>query len=151
MSAPVAVGSVASPWSVAGRFRLIGFVAVGAAAIVAGWFFAAGRNDPGDQLIFVSLGLFGLACEMSGVGRWIGDGRRSVGSFRRQLLGVAVSRFEQRNVPAERPSSPDLVGRSGGRWIHRPDCPLVRGRQWESFPAGSQPRAGRQACPACRP
>src|SRR5438874_130349 len=105
MSASGAAASPAGLWGAGGRSRL-------AVAVAIGWFFAAGRNDPGDQLVFVSLALGGLGCEVLAVSCWIRDGRRSVRSYRRELFG-AVARREVA-VPAGLAASEDLVARPEG-------------------------------------
>ena len=141
-----ATASRVSPWSRGTRGLLVVSLTLAALAIVTSWFFAAGRNDPDDQFVFVSVSLAGIACEVSGVSRWVKEGRRSVRSYRRELLG-GVSRAARSVAPAAVASSADLVARPEGRWIHRADCPFVAGRRWES-PATQE---GRRPCPACRP
>ena len=149
MTVPLAAARL-SPWSRVGRARLVLLVALGAGVVVGSWFFAGGRNDPGDQLVFVSLAVMGIVLEVSGVSGWIVEGRRSVRRFRRELLGGVTFTTDPAAAPVGILSSVELVARPDGRWIHRADCPMAKGRGWETVPSVDQPE-GRRPCPACRP
>ena len=118
-----------------------------AAAITIGlsWFFAAGRSDAGDQLVFVSLALAGALLGISATAGLVLRGRRRVGVRRRLLLGTAPA------APADTPRSEDLVAGPDAHWFHRADCLLVEGRRWPAAPLSSHLGVGREACRACRP
>jgi hypothetical protein len=119
----------------------------GAGAVVIGlsWFFAAGRPDAGDQLLFVSLSLVGGLLGMSATASILLRGRRAVSARTRLLLGVAPA------TPTDTLVSAELVAGPDARWFHRSDCPLVEGRQWPPAPLSAHLGAGRRACPACKP
>lgn len=132
-------------WSKSEARRLAVLLLVGAVVIAASWFFAAGRPDAGDQLIFVSLSLLGALVGMSGVFGWVLRGRRAVGTRTRLLLGTAPA------APVDAPLASELVAGPEAKWFHRADCLLVQGRDWAVTPLGTHERAGRRPCPACKP
>ncbi len=120
-------------------------LAVGAVVIALSWFFAAGRPDAGDQLIFVSLSLVGALLGMSATAGLLLRGRQAVGTRTALLLGTAPS------APPDVPLAIELVAGPGAKWYHRSDCRLVEGRRWPAAPLSAHQAAGRKACPACRP
>jgi hypothetical protein len=120
-------------------------LAVGALVIALSWFFAAGRPDAGDQLVFVSLSLLGALLGMSATAGLLLRGRRAVGARTALLLGTAPA------APADAPLASDLVAGPGAKWFHRSDCLLVEGRNWPAAPLSAHQGAGRKACPACKP
>src|SRR5439155_9786295 len=94
-------------------------LAVGTALVVVSWFFAAGRADAGDQLIFVSLSLVGALLGMAATAGLLLRGRRAVGARTALLLGTAPA------APADAPPAADLVAGPDAKWYHRSDCLLV--------------------------
>ena len=129
----------------ADRRRVGVLQAVGAAVIVLSWFFAAGRADAGDQLVLVSLSLVGALLGMAATAGLLLRGRRMVGARTSLLLGTAPP------APADAPLARDLVAGPDAKWFHRSDCLLVEGRHWPAAPLSAHQRAGRKACPACKP
>ena len=120
-------------------------LAVGAILVVLSWFFASGRPDAGDQLVFVSLALLGALVGMAAVVGWIVRGRRIISARRSLLLGTAPP------ARADVARRPELVAGPTGKWFHRADCLLVDGRNWSRSPRPAHESAGRLACPGCRP
>jgi hypothetical protein len=120
-------------------------LAVGAVLVLAGWYFAAGRADAGDQLVFVSLALAGALVGLAGVTGWVVRGRRALSARRSLLLG------EPPPPNAAGLGSADLVAAPTGKWFHRADCLLALGRGWTTSPREAHEAAGRLACPGCRP
>ena len=141
----LAVPSGAPLWSRRDAGMLGTLLAVGGVLVVASWFFAAGRADAGDQLVFVSLALIGALVGMAAVVGWIVRGRRALSARRGRLLGTAPP------ARADAARAVDLVAGPGGRWFHRSDCLLVDGRGWSASPRREHESAGRLACPGCRP
>ena len=115
-------------WSRRDAGKLGVLLTVGAILVVLSWFFAAGRPDAGDQLVYVSLALLGTLIAMGAVAGWTVRGRRMIGARRGLLLGTAP----QASVDAAR--SVDLVAGAQGKWFHRSDCLLVDGRNWTASP-----------------
>ena len=120
-------------------------LAVGAVLVLAGWFFAAGRADAGDQLVFVSLALIGALVGLAAVIGWVVRGRRLISTRRGLLLGSPPP------PRAELARAAELVAASTGKWFHRADCLLALGRDWSAAPRAEHESAGRLACPGCRP
>ncbi|HEV7687747.1 MAG TPA: hypothetical protein VGQ80_14325 [Acidimicrobiia bacterium] len=145
----IAVPSGGPLWSRRDATLLGTLLAVGAVLVGASWFFAAGRADAGDQLVFVSLALLGALIGLAGVAAWTVHGRRLIGARRGLLLGTA---------PPARAGGTDwaahaveLVAGPQGKWFHRADCLLADGRGWAASPRAQHESAGRKACPGCRP
>jgi hypothetical protein len=120
-------------------------LAVGAVLVLAGWFFAAGRADAGDQLVFVSLALIGSLVGLAATIGWVVRGRRQIGIRRRLLLGSPPP------PKAEAAFATELVAATTGKWFHRADCLLAHGRDWSAASRAEHERAGRLSCPGCRP
>ena len=129
----------------ADRLRVGILQAVGAVIIVLSWFFAAGRPDAGDQLVFVSLSLVGALLGMAATAGLLLRGRRAVGARTALLLGAAPA------APPDAPLATELVAGPGAKWYHRSDCLLVEGRHWPAAPLSAHQTAGRKACPGCKP
>ena len=137
----VAVPSGGALWSRRDVTVLGMLLAIGAVLVGLSWFFAAGRADAGDQLVFVALALLGLG----GVGAWTVHGRRLIGARRGLLLGTAPP------APTVAAHAVELVAGPQGKWFHRADCLLADGRGWVASPRAKHESAGRKACPGCRP
>ena len=129
----------------ADKLRVGGLLAVGAVIIALSWFFAAGRPDAGDQLVFVSLSLVGALLGMSATAGLLLRGRRLVGARTGLLLGTGPA------GPTDTVLSAEIVAGPDAKWFHRSDCLLVEGRQWPAAPLSAHLAAGRKACPACKP
>jgi hypothetical protein len=141
----VAAPSSASLWTRRDASLLAALLAIGGILVVASWFFAAGRPDAGDQLVFVSLALIGALVGLAAVVGWTVRGRRIISARRGLLLGTAPP------APADAAKATALVAGPGGKWFHRADCLLVDGRGWAASPRTAHESAGRLACPGCRP
>lgn len=132
-------------WSKRDATLLGAVLALGAVLVMAGWFFAAGRADAGDQLVFVSLALIGALVGLAAVIGWVVRGRRLISTRRGLLLGTPPP------PKAETARAVDLVAAPTGKWFHRADCLLAHGRGWNASPRAAHESAGRLACPGCRP
>jgi hypothetical protein len=145
----IAVGTTHSAhnqlWSRRDEAVLGVLLAVGAVLMLAGWFFAAGRADAGDQLAFVSLALVGALVGLAAVVGWVMHGRRMISARRGLLLGSPPEPVAEGALAA------DLVSAATGKWFHRADCLLAHGRDWSVAPRAEHESAGRLACPGCRP
>ena len=135
----------ASLWMKGDARRLAVLLGGAAVCIAASWFFAAGRPDAGDQMIFVTLSLFGMLVAAAGILGWARRGRRAIRARVRLLLGSAPA------VASLAPVARELMAGPDARWFHRADCLLVEGRNWPASPATDHRQAGRRPCPACRP
>lgn len=120
-------------------------LALGGVVIALSWFFAAGRPDAGDQLVYVMLALLGTLIGTGAVMGFVVRGRRLISARRGLLLGTAPA------APANAARATELVAGPQGTWFHRADCLLVDGRNWSASPRTAHEKAGRKACPGCRP
>jgi hypothetical protein len=145
----IAVPSGGPLWSRREATLLGTLLAVGAVLVGASWFFAAGRADAGDQLVFVSLALLGALIGLAGVAAWTVHGRQLIGARRGLLLGTAPPATPEGMGWAAHAA--ELVAGPKGKWFHRADCLLADGRGWSASPRAQHESAGRKACPGCRP
>ncbi|MEW6471168.1 MAG: hypothetical protein AB1679_02770 [Actinomycetota bacterium] len=141
----LAVPSHAPLWSRRDATVVGVVLALGAVLVLAGWFFAAGRADAGDQLVFVSLALVGALVGVTAVIAWVVRGRRAISTRRTLLLGTPPP------PKAEGARAVELVAAPNGKWFHRADCLLALGRNWSASPRVAHEKAGRLSCPGCRP
>jgi hypothetical protein len=141
----VAVPSAGPLWTRRDAVLLGTLLTIGAVFVALSWFFAAGRADAGDQLVFVALALLGALLGLGGVGVWTVRGRRLIGARRGLLLGTAPP------APTVAAHAVELVAGPQGKWFHRADCLLTDGRGWAASPRARHESAGRKACPGCRP
>jgi hypothetical protein len=132
-------------WSRRDEATLGVLLAVGAVLVFAGWFFAAGRPDAGDQIVFVSVALVGALVGLAAVVGWVVRGRRLISARRSLLLGSPPPPV------AEGARSVELVAAATGKWFHRADCLLAHGRNWSAAARGVHESAGRMVCPGCQP
>lgn len=144
MSTAAFAGS-AGPWSARDRRTILAWLIVGAALVGLAWFLAAGKDDPADQLGYLSLGVAGGLVWLCGLLTGVARGRRQVGWRARMLLGPAPST----NLTVV--SADTLVAGGDRRWFHRADCLLARSRNWPTAARSEHQQAGRQPCPACNP
>ena len=133
------------PWSGRDRAFLAACLGVDAVVVILAWFLAAGRAEPGDQLVFVSLALAGAVVGIYGELAWVAQGRRRVGQRTRHLLGAAPTD----NVDVA--SAETLVAGGDRHWFHRSDCLLAASRDWPAASRHTHEAAGRRPCAACRP
>ena len=132
-------------WTKRDATVLAALMAVGAVLVALAWFFAAGRADAGDQLVFVTLAVVGTMVGVVGAVLWTTHGRRLINLRRALLLGTAPP------PAADRAVATDLVAGPTGKWFHRADCLLAEGRGWPPSPRPQHERAGRRPCPGCQP
>jgi len=124
---------------------LAGLLVAGAVLVALSWFFAAGRADAGDQLVFVTLAVIGTLVGTTGAILWTARGRRLINLRRSLLLGTAPPPAADHAVAAA------LVAGPAGKWFHRADCLLAENRGWATSTRSQHEAAGRRACPGCRP
>lgn len=141
----LAVPSQTPLWSKRDEAVLGAVLALGAILVAAGWFFAAGRADAGDQLVFVSLALIGALVALAATIGWVVRGRRLISIRRALLLGTPPP------PKAETARAVELVSAPTGKWFHRADCLLAHGRGWSPAPRSAHESAGRLSCPGCKP
>ena len=116
------------PWKADDVTRAVLGQVVGAAMIVASWFEASGQLTVRGELTWLNLGLVGLiVCGVSNA-VWLLQGRRNVGTARVLLLPDPAT------PPAAGPYAAGAdarvtVNAPGMTMFHRPDCPLIQGKE----------------------
>lgn len=119
-----------SPWSASWLLALLATAAVGGVTLVISWYFAAGEGVLAAQVPWLNVAVG--ATVLSGLGNcaWLLCGRRSVGELRRSLLVAAPAGNDDEDavLPHVPAGGPTWVRAPGMRRIHRPNCPLVAGK-----------------------
>jgi len=146
-SAAVIVEADPPLWSQPDTARLRTLVGAGAVVLGASWFLASGLAEVRQQLVFVSLSLFGAFLGLAGVAGWLIGGRRTVRARTRLLLGDAPAAASASGGPV----ADGFVAVPDARWFHRADCLLVKGRDLVVSARAAHEAVGRRACPACAP
>jgi hypothetical protein len=136
-------------WSFEDFLRWLGVFAIGVVMVVAGWWLAAGQGRTDRQMVPASLAVAGLIVACAAHVVWVLKGRRAVGE-RMARLGAADWLAEDGAVAVTLPT--ELVVAAGASMLyHRPNCPMVRGREWPRSTAADQESEGRRACGVCSP
>jgi len=137
--------------------RALAFNAVGLILAIAGWYNAAGSDQPRTQLTWIEVGVAGFAIATVGNGMWVLRGRRALGTAARELFGPDLSELlpPARTVATITPTEPDvLVSAPGTIRYHRPECVLLRGHVHSALDRrarSAHERTGRRACEVCQP
>jgi len=140
---------------------------VGSAAVVAGWYLSSGEARVDDQVGPVVVALVGLLVAVGGHASLIRRMRTGLWSRREVVLGAITTAWSRPESPdispvghaspdadvrdgTERPSDAVVVAVPEGRFVHRPGCPVIRGKQG-IVPLDDHERTTREPCGVCRP
>jgi hypothetical protein len=107
--------------------------------IVAAWFGASGTVSATRQAAWLNAGMAGFAVSAGGLCLWLLRLRRAVGERRVALISLApqedgadetsrTARPPRHAGPTDRTIPLPLVRAAGMARLHRPDCPLVAGK-----------------------
>jgi hypothetical protein len=124
---------------------------------VLGWYVGSGKAVYGDQHPWLNLGIAGLIVVSLACGRWLRQGRRSVGERARPVLtALATSAAVRPGHDVDRRGSTDpliapdlLVAVPGAKRYHQRDCTMVAARVVIEADATSHEHAGRARCGVC--
>lgn len=127
-----------TPWRDGDLVAVAASALVGLFAIAAGWFGASGSPTPARQVLWLNVAIAGLAIFAGGNGLWLMRLRRAIGERRVSLVSFGSAVEEElapRRTFAARPADRPAFASAG--WVrgadmarvHRPDCPLVAGKQ----------------------
>lgn len=140
---PVTTG----PWPVGWLLGLLATAAVAALILLVAWYAASGEGVLAAQVPWLNAAVG--ATVLSGLGNcaWLLRGRRSVGELRRSLFVAAPAQTEVANavVAHVAGAGPTWVRAPGMRRAHRPNCPLVAGKNVVEVDA-----ADAEACGMCQ-
>jgi hypothetical protein len=131
------VGRGAEPWQDRDALMVCGTTLAGLALIVTAWFGAGGTASVARQTAWLNLAVAGFAVSSIGLCLWLLRARRAVGDRRIALISLAP-REEQEDSYEAKPlrragaadgtASPRLVRAAGMVRLHRPNCPLLAGK-----------------------
>lgn len=149
----IAAAGPLAPWRLTDVFVLYAGAVVGATVVLLGWWGASGSLALSTQVMWVTVGVAGVLFAGVCSTAWLVSGRRAVGQRQQQLLGAWASvaaaapaaATDDEPVTADRP----IVTGSGMTRYHRPDCPLVAGK--DVAPIAAPDAAALRPCGVCRP
>jgi hypothetical protein len=141
----------ASPWSAAGVRALAVVVVLAAVVLGIAWYGCSGETVWRVQVRWFGLGL--IACAFNAVAclTWLAVGLRAIRTARTWTTAA----LRTRDVPELRPrlvaAAPagDLVTSARMRRYHRPDCPLMAGKDAERVTAATAAARGLAVCGIC--
>lgn len=144
----------AVPWRDRDVVTVCGTSLAGIALIVTAWFGASATVSTARQAAWTNLGVAGFAVGAGGLCLWLLRARRTLGERRVTLIALAPADDDEdtRPRPTPRTRSTDdtlalpLVRAEGMDRTHRPDCPLVAGKEVTPAAVG----AG-EPCGVCAP
>jgi len=142
------------PWTLEDLFRLLIGDFAGVVLVAISWLEASGELTVRHELAWLRLGISGIGVAGFTNARWLLAGRRVVGLARTAILpdqmgpptAEAPSTTAAGPMPGAAPDIELMVVGAGVSLYHRPDCPLVAGKQTAQL-AGT----GLAPCEACEP
>ncbi|MGD6748128.1 hypothetical protein ACOKM3_40520 [Streptomyces sp. BH106] len=148
------VDARAVPWRDRDVVTVCGTSLAGLALIVTAWFGASATVSTARQAAWLNLGVAGFAVGAGGFCLWLLRARRALGERRVSLIALAPvdDDGDARPGPARRTGSTDdtlalpLVRAAGMDRPHRPDCPLVAGKEVTPAAVGTG-----EPCGVCAP
>ncbi|MDV6014600.1 hypothetical protein [Haloechinothrix sp. LS1_15] len=139
-------GSAHRPWR-DGDVVMVCLSAVGGVVAIAIAWYGADRSAVLHHATgWLNLAVAGFAVTAIGIALWLLRGRRAVGERRTTLVSLDPGETEPAGE-ASRPAvddTPELVRAVGMQRVHRPECPLVAGKQLETVD-----QEDGQACGVC--
>ncbi len=153
---------------------------LGLAAIIVGWYAAAGEATPGHQTAWIATAGVGVIVAGAANAGWLARARRAVSRRRAAVLSFAALPAVSAEAPVSdgaRPAvsgagsrrsaaaslrsaaasarssaaAPRLVAVRNGRFYHSDGCQLVAGKAVSASTKTAHARAGRQPCGVCEP
>lgn len=140
------------PWGAVTGMRWAGSATGCAVALAATWRYSAGKGVLDDQIVALAVGVTLLVVVGCSHASMVLQGRRAVGARRARLLADSVATIAATATrrPAEDPGSTLLAVRGLGRF-HRPECPMLDGREAVEASEASHRASGRTPCGVCGP
>jgi hypothetical protein len=154
-----AVGKRAEPWQDRDVLMVCGTTLAGLALLVTAWFGAGGTASVVRQTAWLNLAVAGFALAAVGQCLWLLRARRAVAERRIALISLAPHEDQEERADSYedayegsyeakplRRTSTRLVRAAGMVKLHRPDCPLLVGKDV----VVAAPEAG-ELCGVCAP
>jgi len=125
------------PWTLRNVAHLGTCSLVGVVTLLVSWYGAADTGSWSRQMLWLAIGVSGTLLAALGCVAWLLGALRRVRNESRALVGSFSQRINPESSKAgSRPSRPlgeraaaeSFVVGAGGRYLHRSDCPLVRGK-----------------------
>jgi hypothetical protein len=147
-------------WGADDLLRWLVFVLAGAVCCGLAWYWGSGVATLQAQQGPLELTVSGLVLISYGHVVWLLRARRSVGERQSQLLALWLSHDGSEATLTIDDIVPAIVGSAGTDALvgsddvlhfHRATCQMAHGRVWEPASRAEHERAGRIACPICRP
>lgn len=143
-----------SPWALAEQVRLGQTVAVGAVALLVGWYGLSGSVVLSRQATYLVVALAGLLVSSTGLALWLLAGLRAIRTRRvlvREGLLVLLGDLPVQDVGRTVDEPTALVASAAMTRYHRPSCLLVEGKAVSPLSLTAHRKAGRLPCGVCQP
>ncbi|MFD7446292.1 hypothetical protein [Streptomyces sp. NPDC059909] len=127
------VGGRSEPWQDRDALMVCGTTMAGLALLVTAWFGAGGTAVVARQTAWLNLAVAGFAVSAIGLCLWLLRVRRAVGERRIALISLAPREepedsYEATPLRRANTAQQQLVRATGMVRLHRPDCPLLDGK-----------------------
>lgn len=144
-----------SLWNARQRFVLAVLLALGTAALLAGYFGTSGTLQVSRQVVWVNVAGAGLLVSGVGVLLFLTAARRQIGRRRLSLFGDVASAGQALVLDSASGgdvAAPDLVSAATMTRYHRVDCPFVAGKPGlVAATAVAHEESGKRPCGVCLP
>lgn len=142
-----------APWGINDVVRIYLSTGLSVILIVAGWWGASGTIDTATQTAWTAVSIGGLIIAGTGNALWLLHGRRAVAEQQRRLLSLPVTARAETAPRREeaRPTEDVVVATDTMTRYHRPDCPLVAGKDVRAAEVRDHQQKGRRPCGVCTP
>lgn len=135
-----------APWSPERVARFGAVQAAALAAILGGWFAAAGQHSSKGVWPWLSVCLAGLGLSFVTNAAALFTARRTI-----NRRPVPILDLVEPAVTPETAGASGLVSGEGMTLFHRPDCLLAAGKPVDRADRAAHEQLGRQPCGMCRP
>lgn len=143
------------PWGPADGARSLVLATACGIGLIVVWYQVAGRGVFGDQIGWMTAGAVILLVALYALASLIVRGRRAVGERLALMIPDPVGHLGARSQPAAQlrkqagPDGSEVAVVDGRDLYHRPDCPMLQGRNHVMLSATSALAQGIQPCALC--
>ena len=136
------------PWELSDLLAVYATTFIGLLLVFLAWFGTSASVRLNSQVRWTNVGVAGVIVLGAGNLFWLLRGKRATGELRRLLLPRVPVHDE---APIGAPRAGPLVAGADMTRFHRPDCPLVAGKNVSAAGREAHTRAGREPCGVCLP